>query len=184
MTLDMNSYFEQSAAAGFYAQNEQAAAAYRFPIGLTVSPYGSSTPTAAHQATSALSRSDPPGTAYENMSVSSVAGKLNDSNPSYKDCSNSSFNSGVSSGVKIENNSSTTDRSQYLVQNSNKDHSTTPALGSWPQVASSLGMRTPDRYPDPMRAAWSHGSLNNAGMTNMHSHQIYPWMAIAGVVLY
>ena len=205
----MNTYFEQTAAAAnFYnPQGASEQAAYRFPLGLSVSPYHAphpgTTPTPSGAPQNGSSRGappDPPGTAYESMGSSSaaaVAAKLyghsaaasvsptvSGSSPllemPYKDCSPTPTS--LASSTAPLSSSSSGVKLEPLPSPSPVGHA---AFGSaFPTPAGSSGFRYDRCSP---AASWNHPLNNaaaaagmNAAMQSMSSHQFYPWMAIAG----
>ncbi|CAG0878595.1 unnamed protein product [Darwinula stevensoni] len=162
----MNSYFEQS---GFYGgqsgdQAAAAAAAYRFPLGLSVSPYGQ---------TQARTSQD---LAYDTSAASAC--KLYGATSPSAD----------SSAYKVE--CVTKEQTSFPTSTSKDMGLGSWAGGALGAMRAPVGTPDPSRYGDPTgaRASWNHCSLNNtapAGMVGQPmqqaaNHTFYPWMAIAG----
>lgn len=208
----MNSYFEQP---GFYtghhhqsstgSTHHDQAAAYRFPLGLGMSPYASS----QHHHHHSLHQNRPPQDSPYDASVaaacklySSAADTTQNSNYSSKDCSKSNNNEShqngyaavvaaakdvwSSAGATVNGTNVGPVRPAACTPDSRLGYGT-GLVGGDP--GSSPGTAGGGRTSATSLGSWNQCSLNSSGSqsavgSQLHqqtaNHTFYPWMAIAG----
>lgn len=206
----MNSYFEQG---GFYSGHHHQAsaggthhdqAAYRFPLGLGMSPYASS----QHHHHHALHQSRPPQDSPYDASVAAAACKLYssaaDTTQTYssKDCSKTnsteSHQNGYaavvaaakdvwSAGAAVNGSNVGPVRPAACTPDSRLGYGSAGLVGGDP--GSSPGAAAGGRTSATSLGSWNQCSLNAANAqsavgSQLHqqsaNHTFYPWMAIAG----
>ncbi|XP_075232285.1 homeotic protein ultrabithorax-like [Lycorma delicatula] len=219
----MNSYFEQTgfygshhhqaagAAAGHHHEQSAAAAAYRFPLGLGMSPYASS----QHHHHHSLHQSRPPQDSPYDASVAAACKLYSSSNDAGQQSSINYSTSTKSDCSKPGSESSHQNGYAAVVAAAAKDVWQSAATGGSASVgpvrpaactpdsryASSVGLVGGDPASSPGAAgggrtsstsSWNTCSLGSSASqptvgTQLHqqptNHTFYPWMAIAGTIV-